>query len=819
MNWPKKYDFKNIEQKWNQYWEKEGIYNFDSKSRKPIFSVDTPPPTISSAQLHVGHAMSYSQAEFIVRYKRMKGYNIFYPMGFDNNGLPTERFVEKKYKIHKSTVRRQDFIKLCLKETEIGIESYKKLWKSLGISVDWSLTYSSIDSLSRRTAQLSFIELYNKGLIERKKEPIQWCPSCQTSLAQADIVMEERNSKLHNILFKSSKGDILTISTTRPELLPACVALYAHPDDSRYSDLKGKKAKVPLFNYEVPIKFDPSVDPDFGTGLMMVCTWGDVEDIKKWKETKLDTRITLNHDGTLNNLSKQYSGMKVNVASQKIISDLASQGLLVKSLPIKHNVSIHDRCLTPIEFMLVPQWFIKILEFKEQLLSKGEEVKWHPEFMKVRYLDWVLNLKWDWNISRQRYYGVPFPVWYCENCSSPVLAEIDSLPVDPTIDKPQTSSCPRCKHNTFLPENDVMDTWMTSSLSPLINGKWAYGDELQKRIYPMSLRPQGFEIIRTWFFYTIVKSYFHTNSIPWESTMISGWGLDKKGKKMSKSLGNFVAAQDAIDKYSADALRYWAAGATLGQDMRYSEDEMVKGKKLLTKLWNAARFAAQNIEKFNPSQQKFQLSTIDKWVFSKLQEVISQATRHMEDYEFNQALRVTEEFFKSIYCDNYLEIIKDRFWTPENYKDITIISTKNTMYLVFLTILKLFAHFLPFITEEIYDRFYKKFEGDKSIHLSLWPELNQKLINKKAEFQGELLLIVLKAVRKYKSSFKIHQNHWISELKIKCLGDNRNTIQQELFNISGDLKSASRAKKISFSEQANFETENPNIKISIILNE
>jgi len=812
IDFPKIYESNKIEQKWQQFWEKEEIYRFNPESGKAIFSVDTPPPYVSSERLHVGHAMSYSQAEFIIRYKRMNGFNIFYPMGFDDNGLPTERYVEKKYNVNKSKIQRQEFIDLCLKETKIGAEIYKKHWKELGISVDWSLTYSTIDPSSRKTAQLSFIELYNKGLIERRNDPIQWCVSCQTAVAQAEISIEEVESVLYDIKFFSENEELLIISTTRPELLPACVALYANPDDSRYKHLENKKAKVPLFDYEVPIKFDSSVDPKFGTGLMMVCTFGDIEDVIKWRKDNLETRIILDDKGILNYRAKQYIGIKLSLARQYILEELSKKELVIKSTYIKHNVGLHDRCSNPIEFNLKRQWFIKILNFKDQFLLRGEQLKWHPEFMKVRYIEWVSNLKWDWNISRQRYYGVPFPVWYCKTCDYPIMAKINDLPVDPLTDKPKINNCPKCNNDDFIQETDVMDTWMTSSLTPLINAKWAYQNSLQEKIYPMSLRPQAFEIIRTWLFYTIAKSHFHTNSVPWENVMISGWGLDKNGKKMSKSLGNFVAPEEVIKKYSADSLRYWSAGATLGHDLRYNEEDVKNGKRLLIKLWNAARYLYQNLEDFYPGQQ-IQRSTIDKWMLSKLQDVISNTTDFFENYEYSHALKASERFFWDIYCDNYLEIIKDRFWNPENYSSEAIISGKDTMYSVFLTILKLFAPFLPHITEELYDIIYKKYEKTKSIHVSSWPKVDVKLIDKKEESHGELLLIILKNVRKCKTNLKLHQNHWISELVIKS-SDN---IQQEILQITNDLKSAARAKRISFNKEATFQTENSNIKIDVAL--
>ncbi|PIP17390.1 MAG: valine--tRNA ligase, partial [Candidatus Portnoybacteria bacterium CG23_combo_of_CG06-09_8_20_14_all_37_13] len=400
------------------------MYQFQPKSEKSVFSVDTPPPYVSAEHLHAGHIMSYAQAEFIVRFKRMQGFNVFYPMGFDDNGLPTERFVEKKYKLDKSKVSRQDFIKLCLKETKTGAQNYKKLWHLLGISIDWSQTYSTIDDRCRKISQKSFLDLFKKNLVYRAEQPTMWCPACQTALAQADLEDKQERTYLNYIkFFPVGNADLrsLQIATTRPELLEACVALFYHPEDKRYKNLK--KAKLPIFNFEVPVLTDKNVDPKFGTGLIMVCAWGDTEDIRKWQEHKLETRPIFTEKTKPEEILKKR---------QDILEKLKQKNLLIKQEQITHALNVHERCETPVEFVLTKQWFIKILENKNDLLKRGEELKWFPEFMKRRYFDWVKNLKWDWCISRQRYYGVPFPVWYCQNCGGIILAENKNLPVDPT---------------------------------------------------------------------------------------------------------------------------------------------------------------------------------------------------------------------------------------------------------------------------------------------------------------------------------------------------------------------------------------------------
>ncbi|MFH1328935.1 MAG: valine--tRNA ligase, partial [Candidatus Bathyarchaeota archaeon] len=591
----KHYNPKSVEPKWQKFWEERDIYKFDHRKAGSVFSIDTPPPYVSAAHLHVGHAMSYVQAEIIVRYWRMKGYNIFYPMGFDDNGLPTERYVEKKYSIDKSKTSRSKFIKLCLKETELGRQVYEKLWRNLAIGVDWSLSYNTIGALAQETAQRSFIDLYKKGLVYRKKAPSFWCTQCGTALAQADLEDLTEESFLYDIEFKLEDETPIIISTTRPEFIPACVALYANPRDKRYDHFINKIALLPLFNQPVPIKTSEAVDIEKGTGLIMVCTWGDVDDIEKWKKDNLETKLLIDQFGKLTNLAGKYQGLSITEARKKILADLKKKGLLKNEKTIQHTLNVHERCGTPAEFFSSPQWFIKLIDFKNHFLKRGNELKWYPQFMKRRYEDWILGLRWDWGISRSRYYGVPFPVWYCENCGEVVLSEDKELPVDPRENHPKNKSCSRCNKKKFVGESDVMDTWMTSSLTPLINAKWGEKYNLMDKIYPMSLRVQGFEIIRTWLFYTIVKSHFHTSSLPWNAVMISGWGLDSKGRKMSKSKGNFVTSEEMIEKYSADALRFWSCGANLGMNLRFTEDDVKAGQKLLTKIWNVTRFILMNL--------------------------------------------------------------------------------------------------------------------------------------------------------------------------------------------------------------------------------
>src|SRR5947209_7863025 len=719
-------DFREREARLKKFWEDNQIYRFEDQAGSPIYSVDTPPPYVSADHLHAGHILSYSQAEFIVRYKRMKGYNVLYPMGFDDNGLPTERYVENKYHIDKSKITRQEFVKLCLEETKIGSQNYKRLWTDLGISVDWSKTYSTIDPLCRRVSQWSFIELYKKGKAYRKTEPMLWCTFCQTALAQADLEDREVSSSLNYIDF-DIEGKKYSIATTRPELLPACVALFANPHDERYMSLQGKKARVPLFAYEVPIHFDEAVSPELGTGLMMVCTWGDIEDIKKLRELPLKAREAIDPRGRMTAITGKYAGMHVAEARKAILEDLATQGYLLKQEPLKHVTNVHERCGTIVEFIPTTQWFIEVLPIKDKLMALGRELIWYPAHMRNMYEDWVNGLKWDWCISRQRYYGVPFPIWFCKGCGEIIPAGTKTLPIDPTEDSPSLTTCPACGSKDFIPDTDVMDTWATSSCTPFIIPQLVENRALREKIFPNSLRPQAFEIIRTWIFYSIVKAYYHFGTIPFANVMISGHGLDEHGKKISKRLGNYIEPAKLLAEYGADAIRYWATGATLGANHRFNLEDVKKGRHTVNKLWNAAKFCLTYIEDFIPKAEVgYSLEPEDKWILHELNKAIRSCTDAFERNEYAEVRTVMGKFFWGTFCDYYLELIKHRA-TEE--------SAKYTMFVCLFNTLKLYAPILPFITEELYQLLYKRYEGMKSIHKTRWPAWNDNWVMGGQEYE------------------------------------------------------------------------------------
>jgi valyl-tRNA synthetase len=797
MEFEKIYDHKKCEKESQELWEKEKIFSFSPNKVLKTFSIDTPPPTVSGA-LHLGHVFSYPHQDLIARYKRMQGYNVFYPMGFDDNGLPTERFVEKKHNIKAHMLKRSEFISLCLKETELAEKNFENLWKSLGFSIDWSKTYSTISDKVRRISQYSFLELYKKGLVYRQNEPALYCTTCRTSVAQAEIDNKEIKSFFNTIEFTNEKKQSLLVSTTRPELLPACVALFCNPNDTRYTDLLNTQAIVPIFNTRVPILIDEKVDPEKGTGLVMCCIFGDQTDIFWFKKYSLNFKPVINQDGKWGELSGPLEGLNVHEARKKIIDLLKESGVLKEQKEITHSVNTHERCKQEIEYLTLQQWFVKILEYKNTFLELGGKINWHPDFMKARYKDWVSNLNWDWCISRQRFFGIPFPVWHCTKCHKIILADPKDLPIDPQEDKCPVSSCPSCGENNFIPDTDIMDTWNTSALTPLINLNWP-DESPDKLILPMSMRASAHDIIRTWAFYTIVKTYFHSNTIPWENIVISGHVLAGK-EKISKSKENSkLAPETLIQEFSADVIRYWSANGKLGTDTAFSENQLKIGQKLITKLWNAFRFCTQNISFDKRPEHTKTLDNINKWLLHNFSDTFELYCKQFDNFEYNLALETIEKFFWNIFCDNYLEIIKDRFFSPDSYTQEELKTTHFAIYETSFGILQLFAPFLPHITENLYQKLYKNIFKTKSIHITtfnyiLWDEhkhtSSAKLISQ--------IISIISSVRKLKSETQVSLKTNVSKLTLfnlnKDLLDNIKTEEKI-------IKGITKATNISYVQE------------------
>ena len=817
----KTYNAEKVEKKWQKYWEEQGIYKFDPKSKKIIYSIDTPPPYASSGHLHVGHALHYTQFEIIARYKRMKGFNVYFPPCFDNNGLPTERYVEEKFNINKKDTTRSEFRKLCLKESRKIEKAYAgRVFRGLGHSYDWSLLYTTIDPEAQKVSQRSFIELFKQGDAYRSKEPTLWCTHHQTALAQAEVEDAQRSTALYYVDFEiaegKDKGKKINIATTRPEFLPACVGIFVHPDDKRYKDLVGKKVRVPLFNQIVEVREDEKVDSGFGTGIVMICTFGDTTDIEWWKKHKLDLKIIINPDGTLNELAEKYKGMSIPEAKKEVANKLKEQGLITKEEPLQQTVGSCWRCHTPLEFMVSNQWFIKTLKYKKELIAQGKKIKWYPGFYRNRYEDWTNNLCWDWCISRQRFYGVPIPVWYCEKCGKPLLADIKDLPVDPSIDKPK-KKC-ECGSDKFRPEQDVFDTWMTSSMSPEIAVRWLEKPEQFKKMFPLSLRPQSHDIIRTWAFYTILKAYLHFKSIPWKDVAIGTYVLDPKGKGMHKSKGNVIWIEDLLEKHNVDVVRYWVGTANWGEDMPFQEKDLVTGKRFITKLWNATRFAYQHLEDYDKekgNKLKFKdLELIDKWLLTRFNKVVEKAILNFDNYNTGESKKAAEQFFWHVFCDYYLEIVKHRLYDSDKKEGKARLSAQHTLYTVLLGILKLFAPIIPHITEELYHAYYakKSREGGKSIHISAWPEYDNKLKDKATEQTGELAVNIISEVRKYKTANKMSLKEELNKVIVEFPLNLKKIKDSELKGLKEDLINTIRAKELEIRQGKELKIDIKHIK-------
>jgi valyl-tRNA synthetase len=833
MGFPQRYNAAESERRWQDRWADERLYEFDPADPRLPFAIDTPPPTVSGT-IHIGHVYSYVQAEAMARFWRMQGRNVYYPFGFDDNGLPTERFVEKLRGIRARDLSRPEFITTCLDVSREFEDRFETFWRGLGMSVDWRLRYSTIDPAARRISQWSFLDLYRKGLIYRAQSPNPWCIECQTAIAQAEMEDAERTTTFWTLDFGSAidpqsqiqnpKSNI-QIATTRPELLPACVAVFVHPEDARFTHLLGQTALVPLIGRAVPILADPAVDPNKGSGAVMCCTFGDTTDVAWWRAHDLPLITLITRQGRLSAAGGPYADLSLSEARRRIVADLREAGLLLAERPAEQTVRVHERCKTPLEILETQQWFIRVLDAKAALLAAGRVIAWRPEYMRARYEHWVENLAWDWCISRQRFYGVPFPVWHCEQCGAIILADEAQLPIDPSADTPPRAC--DCGNADLRPDPDVMDTWATSSMSPQIAARMFEQPGLYKQLFPMQMRPQAHDNIRVWAFYTIVKSHYHFGTIPWETLMISGHGLDPSGRKISKSSGNASSGPEAlIARYGADPVRYWACGGALGADRPINEDEMRQGARLVTKLWNAARLIGLQIadcklqiEENNLQSRIYNLQSTDRALLSWLQRLIAQATESFQGYEYHTACEATERFFWGTLCDNYLEWIKGRLYDGSKEERG---AAQITLYHTLVAILKLLAPILPHVTEEIYQQLYDATaETDestaavfRSIHTSAWPQADPALIDEQAERAGAALLAITGGARRFKSARKLGLGAELAGLTIAAESEE---LRLALEQSRADIRSVTRAREITFAAQpdAHFEQLEPGLWIMI----
>ncbi|WP_247731761.1 valine--tRNA ligase [Halovivax limisalsi] len=818
------YEPDDIESHWQRRWVETDTYAYEGDPEQDpntVYSIDTPPPTVSGS-LHMGHLYGHTLQDFAARFQRMADGDVLFPFGYDDNGIASERLTEDELDIRHQDYERQEFQDLCREVCREYEAEFTEKMQGLGCSIDWNRTYKTIEPRVQRISQLSFLDLYEKGREYRKKAPAIWCPECETAISQVEVEDDERGSHFNDIAFGiTSDGtdrEEFVISTTRPELLPACVAVFVHPDDDENQDLVGETARVPIFGHEVPIIEDDRVDVEKGSGIVMCCTFGDQNDIEWYQAHDLPLRVAIDETATMTDLAGEYEGLSTEEAREAIVEDLEDEGYLRDRWEITHAVGVHERCDTPVEFRVSKQWYVEILDHKEEYLEAGREMDWYPEKMFTRYKHWIEGLEWDWLISRQRDSGIPFPVWYCADCDEPVVADKADLPVDPLSDDPPVDSCPACGHEAFEPEADVFDTWATSSLTPLINAGWDWDGEVASsaerssadrssghgpredevsdlgaesgerqrpangegaraletvsgerqrpangedagdggeggftmdhpELYPFDLRPQGHDIISFWLFHTVIKCYEHTGEVPFDATLINGHVLDENREKMSKSRGNIVAPDEVVAEYPVDAIRFWAASAAVGDDFPYQEQDLRAGEKLLRKLWNASKLV-DSLAPVDPDEPD-ELAAIDRWLLAELDDAVADLTAHFEAHEYAKARDRLRTFFWNTFCDDYLEIAKERSDDP---------STAYALRTAHRTFLELWAPILPHVTEEIWQASYAAEGADidaSSIHRREWPEPRGYDADLAA---GETAMAVISALRRYKSERQLPLN-------------------------------------------------------------
>lgn len=756
-----KYKFAESEKKWQDYWQEKNIYKFDKNSDKQIYSIDTPPPTVNG-KIHMGHLSSYMHIETVARHHRMKGENVYFPLGFDDNGLPTERYVEKKFNKKAHEMPREDFVDLCLDTTRELEKEFHALYKSAGFSCNLTDNYSSISKNTQKISQKSFLDLYKKGLIYHAEAPALWCTECRTAVAQSELENQDIASTFNYIKFYiEGTQDYVVVATTRPEMLPACDCVFVNPKDEKNAHLLGKNVVVPYFGFTVPVLADDLVDMEKGSGVVMCCTFGDTVD-KEWqRKHNLEIKEAFNNAGRMTALAGEFEGMKIKDARLAIIEKLKEQDLLIKQEELTHAVSTHERCGTPIEIVVKKQWFIDVLSHKDEIYQAGLDLNWHPASMRARFLNWVENLQWNWCISRQRYYGVPFPVWYCKKCGKVIVADEADLPVNPLSTQPK-HAC-ECGCTEFEPEQDVMDTWATSSLTPQICTDLVTGKGLDDTMVPMNLRPNAHDNIRVWDFYTVVKSLYHFNKLPWTDVMISGYVTSPDGSKLSKKSGNSKnTPQDIIATYSADVTRYWANNLSLGKDTCFSFESFDAGKKLANKIWNASKFVLSFLYDYTPKPTK--LLPMDAYILEKYKKVYASFIKNLDRYDISLSLNEVERFFWD-FCDDYIELVKRRLYNPDVYGKQAQESAQYACYYTLLGMLKMFANFMPHLTEEIYMDYYAQKEGTQSIHVSGYLDLG-KVENEQLIKNGEEVMNIVSGIRQFKSENKISLKTFIQDITV-----------------------------------------------------
>ena len=765
---PREFDVLATEKKWQTAWEEKGIYHFDWKDKKrPVFSIDTPPP-YPSGDFHMGNLLNWTYFDMVARFKRMNGFNVHFPQGWDCHGLGIEVQVERENRIRKREMPPDKFRKLCEKLVEKYVTIMKEGIMRLGCSNDWTTEYRTMDPDWWRRTQLSFILLYKKGFMYQGTHPVNWCPRCETAIADAEVNYEQHDGTLHYLRFPvENSNEYVRIATTRPELIPACVAVAVHPGDARFAKYENMRLRVPETSRTVQVILDEAVDPSFGTGVVMICTYGDKADVKTVIRHKLPVIIILTEGGRINQNGGKYAGLTSLEARKAIVADLTREGLLEKTEKIAREIGLCDRCDTPVEILELLQWFMKTRELTDKVEEATNRVLWYPDYMKVRLIDWARSLDWDWVVSRQRVFGTPIPVWYCKKCKETILAEEDWVPIDPKTEKPRIKQCPRCGSSEFVPEMDVFDTWMDSSISCAVHAGWPDSKDW-KRLFPADVHPSGIDIIRTWAYYLMVRHLALFDEAPYKSCLINGMVLGADGRKMSKSLKNYVATPEVLDKYGADAARQWAAGGgTTGSDIPFRWPDVEYGWRFLIKLWNASRFVSILLKDYEPRKDaEHALQPLDKWVLSKCEKLTQRVTEAFKKCQFNIAVEEIRNFTWRVFCDCYLEAVKDRLYNPEVYGQEKRKAAQYTLYLVLERVLKLLAPIMPHVTEEIFQTMYADEKSPKSIHVSSWPTIDEKLVDEEAEKQGDLVMAIITEVRREKAEKHLPLNAKIAKLTI-----------------------------------------------------
>ncbi len=722
----KEYNFAQIEEKWVQSWD-SSVYYFDWESEKPQYIIDTPPP-YPTGNFHIGNALNWCYIDFVARYKRMRGYNVMFPQGWDCHGLPTEVKVEEINHITKNQVPREEFRRLCEKLTEEAIKRFHQSMSRLGLSIDWSNEYVTMKPEYYVKTQKSFVQMYQQGQIYREDHPVNWCPRCGTAIAFAEVEYDSRITTLNYMRFPAEDGYV-EIATSRPELLPACVAVAVSPEDERYQKYIGKQVQVPLFDYLVPVFADKAVDPSFGTGIVMICTFGDKQDVRWWMEHHLPLRQTIDRNGKLTKIAGPYAGLSVDETKKKIVQDMLDRAIIFKQEPLEQNVGLCWRCKTPIEILSERQWFVKI--DPEEIKKTADEIEWVPPHMQIRLKNWADSVEWDWCISRQRIFATPIPVWYCRGCGAVLVAEEEWLPLDPNQTRPPVKC--QCGSDDFIPEQDVLDTWMDSSISALAVAGWP--DRACPRL-PTQLRPQGHDIIRTWAFYTILRAKALNDIRPWDTILINGMALGEDGHKMSKSLNNFIRPEEVYETNGADALRQWAAmGGAPGNDIMFQWKDITAASRFQQKLWSIYRFSLPlmaRIDGVTPGQ-------VDRWLLGELDKLVSLTTDAMDRFQFDETIKAIRGFAWEVLADNYIELVKARLYGQDGAAKR---AAQNTLYTALEMLTRLLAPFTPFLSEEI----YHSLTGE-SVHVQSWPKASGTQVDP----AGLVIKEIAAALRRYKA--------------------------------------------------------------------